>query len=1024
MSKKIIGIIMLFSAASYAVGAELSPFHDSLNGVSSIVENNGVIYGNLAFVSGMKGNSAKFNGNNTYVEYPNTLFNAESGSITLWFRKNSSDTAGGVFQIGQLGTPNSIGLFYNYNTGIYFEIRNSSTYAITYKLNTLSQSEFVHIAISWDKRGNEYHIKLFINGEFIDGNILLGSFALNQGCMELGRVGYYGYGDGTIDELRFFDWALSDPEVYAEYVHSSSRYVQQKTGKPVSTGKVKLINKALIVNNVPFKVKGVGYQPIPVGFDNNQTTHNTIYTDPAIIQRDLVLLRNMNVNTVRLWGKLQGTTLLDALYNNGNKPIYAILGFEIPVNADYTDSTFITSMESEFKSYVNKFKGHEAVLAWGIGNENNLHYKGSVSDWFLLANRLAKVAYEAEEPDYHPTILINGYMLYFGNKELYSDDASLNYVDMWGHNSYTGFEFHSYFKYYDAISAKPLVITEFGIDSFDNNNTIEYQDIHRDWVVHQWRQVEKACTGGTLMEYNDEWWKAGNIWTHDQGGYYTDVQPDGYSNEEWWGIMAIQDNGSGPDIMVPRLVYDALKLEFNRSSFNTWHVDGNNTTGPWDGSLQYPFQFIQDGLCASSYGDTIEVKPGTYHENIDFLGKSVVVESEQGSDLTVIDGMQTGSSVIFKNQEGFFSRIEGFTIKNGSGTYDPTMQVYGGGGIYCKSSSPVITSNKINMNLAGRGGGIWCHEQANPIISNNIISDNEVGSYGGGICCNSSNPEIYNNVLIKNRAGTHLNEGRGGGIYCESSSPSILNNTITDNTILQIGHGGGISCTSLSFPTVINTILWDNAAPTNSEIHVESGSSPDVRYCDIKNGFPGNNINENPQLKVNDYHLEESSPCINRGTNDEAPVQDIDGEARPYMGTVDIGADEFVGNHRLEADGFTISESIGGSIQFYLNGGIANAFRNYLLLGGITDTIPGTPLPGGIVTLPLNWDIFTNLVTQFANTPLFLYFLGSAGSYGEAVAIMNMPPVPGALGMSVYFAYAMNSPWDFVSNPVVVRIVE
>ena len=39
------------------------------------------------------------------------------------------------------------------------------------------------------------------------------------------------------------------------------------------------------------------------------------------------------------------------------------------------------------------------------------------------------------------------------------------------------------------------------------------------------------------MAYSDEWWKAGNPDTHDPGGYHTDAHPDGYSNEEWWGIF-------------------------------------------------------------------------------------------------------------------------------------------------------------------------------------------------------------------------------------------------------------------------------------------------------------------------------------------------------------------------------------------------------------------------------------------------------------------------------------------------------
>lgn len=89
-----------------------------------------------------------------------------------------------------------------------------------------------------------------------------------QGFMNLGVAGsgqWYGNGKGLIDEVRFFDWALSDGEAYAEYVYSSNRYRCQPTGKPVSTGPIQVIDRRLIVDGNAFTVKGVGYQPVPIG---------------------------------------------------------------------------------------------------------------------------------------------------------------------------------------------------------------------------------------------------------------------------------------------------------------------------------------------------------------------------------------------------------------------------------------------------------------------------------------------------------------------------------------------------------------------------------------------------------------------------------------------------------------------------------------------------------------------------------------------------------------------------------------
>ena len=51
---------------------------------------------------------------------------------------------------------------------------------------------------------------------------------------------------------------------------------------------------------------------------------------------------------------------------------------------------------------------------------------------------------------------------------------------------------------------------------------------------------------------------------------------------------------------------------------------------------QYPA--IQGAINASSNGDTIIVRTGTYPENIDFKGKAILLKSETSPDGTVIDG--------------------------------------------------------------------------------------------------------------------------------------------------------------------------------------------------------------------------------------------------------------------------------------------------------------------------------------------------------------------------------------------------
>ena len=148
---------------------------------------------------------------------------------------------------------------------------------------------------------------------------------------------------------------------------------------------------------------------------------------------------------------------------------------------------------------------------------------------------------------------------------------------------------------------------------------------------------------------------------------------------------------------------------------------------------------IQAGIDAVVDGDFVLVAPGTYVENIDFLGKAITLQSEQVADVTVIDGNQNGSVVTFSSGETEETAIDGFTIRNGNGTFC-SKDYTNGGGIYCTYSSPmimncVITDNNISSGRP-RGGGIYC-DYSSPTIENctiigNIATDRADG-YGGGI---------------------------------------------------------------------------------------------------------------------------------------------------------------------------------------------------------------------------------------------------------------------------------------------------
>ncbi len=241
---------------------------------------------------------------------------------------------------------------------------------------------------------------------------------------------------------------------------------------------------------------------------------------------------------------------------------------------------------------------------------------------------------------------------------------------------------------------------------------------------------------------------------------------------------------------------------------------------------QYPT--IQEGINASSDGDTVLVAAGTYYELIDFSGKEIVVKSESGAANTTIDGGQAGSVVTIDAGEGPGAYIEGFTITNGLSIS------YGGGGIYCGTGvAPIITGNSIQGNgdlMNFFGGGIYVYH-ASPTIEYNTIAENECIYFGAGIYLESCDDiEIRWNIIHSNYCWSGYGVATGGGIYAKDSDVLIDHNLICSNIAEPpYGAGGGGIAIQYSgdYQITNNTLAYNESVmweTTGGGIHV-SGSA-------------------------------------------------------------------------------------------------------------------------------------------------------------------------------------------------------
>jgi hypothetical protein len=121
----------------------------------------------------------------------------------------------------------------------------------------------------------------------------------------------------------------------------------------------------------------------------------------------------------------------------------------------------------------------------------------------------------------------------------------------------------------------------------------------------------------------------------------------------------------------------------------------------------------------------------------------------------------------------------------------------------------------------------------------------------------------------------------------------------------------------------------------------------------------------------------------------------------------------------LTTDTKVIEASIGGTVNFYLDAGKDHAFRNYVIFGSLSGHAPGTPLPGGMTVLPVNWDPFTSLFLSLNLTGFF----GSLNGLGTAWTFLVVNPFPLSQDITITFGFALQGPpWDFASNYVELLI--
>ncbi len=313
--------------------------------------------------------------------------------------------------------------------------------------------------------------------------------------------------------------------------------------KTTSQFDVTIEGRHIYLDNTKYVIKGICYHPVPLGSDNKRDFRN--------LTQDLALMVEAGINTIRVYEPIQEVAVLDEIYNSGMKVIIGF-GYNQGGKNDILSGTFI--------DYVNKFKTHKAILFWELGNEYNYHpewFEGDIKNWYVAMNNAAALI---ERNDFsHPVATAHGEL-----PDSLAIAMSPN-IKIWGLNVYRWDRPAAVYSEWAAISDKPMYLSESGADSYmtiakegyDKGVNEKAQADATTNILNAVFEHQAIGLGVTLFSFTDGWWKAGDNFTQNVGGWAPEssgVPYDGTANEEYWGIVDINRN--------KKQVFNVLKTKY------------------------------------------------------------------------------------------------------------------------------------------------------------------------------------------------------------------------------------------------------------------------------------------------------------------------------------------------------------------------------------------------------------------------------------------------------------------------------
>ena len=305
------------------------------------------------------------------------------------------------------------------------------------------------------------------------------------------------------------------------------------------------------------------------------------------------------------------------------------------------------------------------------------------------------------------------------------------------------------------------------------------------------------------------------------------------------------------------------------------------------------FSTIQSSMEFASSGDTVLVAPGTYTENIVVPGRNIVLLSESGRDVTIVQPAATNVSLLTFEADlaGGTSTVSGFTFQIGGIKVGP-----GASFVIRDNRFQNVTTYSIFADGFGEG----------EIVGNEVLSSKQAIDLEGGRCRIDSNTivgcDTQVGVQISDcrailRYNTIVASGSLFAVWTLANHQLIVeNNTVAYNT------GTGLRIDQY-FSSADTTVIFNNLVAFNGGqgIRLYNNTHPDeIWLCDYNNaygniesdrsglpGSPDDTLSADPLFidpADGDFSLPLGSPCIDAG-NPDPLYNDPDG-TRNDIGSV------------------------------------------------------------------------------------------------------------------------------------------